>query len=229
MVGAAPGDSQARAFSRPGELLVDASIELATLATSRVRREATTSPTFGHPHEETAVRPLPLSIVSLTLTLAGCASPLSVSAMVPEKVEIEHTFDASVSVRAQGSEGSFLSHAILPSEDLQASLVQALSQSKLFRTIGPTAADWELTVSVSKLVEPETGLDMSATVFLDWLLAKSGTGAIAWNETIATSFTATTFDADFMEERQLLAVQGAVRENIEQGLARLSHLDLTTR
>src|SRR5262245_56227174 len=108
MVGALPGESQARAFSRTGALLVDASVELATLATSRVRREATTSPTFERPHEESAVRPLPLSIVSLTLTLASCASPLSVSAMVPEKVEIEHTFDASVSVRAQGSESSFL-------------------------------------------------------------------------------------------------------------------------
>jgi hypothetical protein len=109
-------------------------------------------------------------------------------------------------------ESPLVGHAVLPSEDLQAALVQALGQSKVFRTIGANSADWELTVSVAKIIEPETSLDMSASVFLDWLLTKSGSGAIAWNETIGTSHTATTFDADFAEERRLIAMQTAVRE-----------------
>ncbi len=169
----------------------------------------------------------PLLWLTLVLATGGCANaPLSVAAMVPHEVEIARTFDASLSVRAHGSEDPWIGSAVIPSEDLQAALVEAIGESKVFRSIGPKGADWELTVTVSHLVEPETGLDMSATVELEWLLVRSGSGAVGWMESLRTSELADTFDADFMDERRLIAIQGAVRKNIEQGIAKLSLLQL---
>ena len=172
------------------------------------------------PRSYAAVSFLPLVLV----VASACSStPLSVAAMVPHDVEVTRTIPGSVGVRAHGSEDSWLSSPVVSEDSLQATVVQALLEHEIFESVrSDGTSDWQLTVSVKELVEPETGLDMTAVIDLDWLLVRRNSGEIAWNATLRTSHTANNYDAPFIGERGAAALQGAVRKNVEKALSTLA-------
>lgn len=170
-----------------------------------------------------------VSLLAFALALASACSstPLSVAAMVPHDVEVTRTISGSVGVRAHGSADSWYSSPAVSEESLQSTLVQALIEHEIFESVrSDGSSDWQLTVSVTKLLEPETGLDMTATIDMDWLLVRRGSGEIAWNATLRTSHTANNYDAPFIKERGVAALQGAVKKNVEKGLSKLAQLEL---
>jgi hypothetical protein len=87
-------------------------------------------------------------------------------------------------------------------------------------------SDYRLDVTLVKLISPGGGLKMTATAVAEWRLSEVVSGKVVSEEYIATPFTATVGDALIGADRYRLASEGAGRENIKEGIRRLSELQL---
>lgn len=166
-------------------------------------------------------------LAPLALGLLACTTTTS-TAMVPADIELSNTHSHSIAIQAEGSGRRLgFAPAFVSSETLQATLEEAVLSTELFRALTTVErADYTLTVSVSKLDKPESGLDMTAGVELLWSLAEGRSGDIVWQKTLTTAHTASTRKSGMLDERLRASIEGAVRENIALGLDELSRLEL---
>jgi hypothetical protein len=70
--------------------------------------------------------------------------------------------------------------------------------------------------------QPWIGIDFNINVETKWELFKSGEANPIWSDTISTSYKTTLWKALFAAERLQKATEGAVRDNIQEGIKRLS-------
>jgi hypothetical protein len=100
--------------------------------------------------------------------------------------------------------------------------------SRLFSRVVPTGGEYVLAVDLSELQAPHSTFSYSYTAKLvaGWTLKRADTKTPVWEATIRTEHTATAVEALVGSTRARLATDGAARENIAQGLARISKLDL---
>lgn len=161
------------------------------------------------------------------LALGGCTTTSS-QAMLPIEVELVATHPQSLSVQATGTPRRFgFGPPFVPSEVLQETLEEAILQCELFGAIASAAhADYALEVEVTELDKPEAGLDMTTGIKVRWTLTEARTRSTLWIETLTTAFTASTFTTSQLDDRLRASIEGALRENIELGLRKLSEVDL---
>ena len=169
-----------------------------------------------------------LSLIATIVFLSGCAGPASREAMTAPTVTVARKHPHTVSVEARGgAETDAMSSSNASNEDLKAAIESSIAQSALFNhVIQGKAGDYELTVTVSQLSKPFFGASFTVTMEAGWSLTKSSDKSIAMRKLISSSYTATFRDSLVGVTRLRLAVEGAARGNIEQGLQAIALLDL---
>lgn len=106
-------------------------------------------------------------------------------------------------------------------------LAESIAKSQTFsRVVEGKGGDYLLTVSVFQVEQPAFGLSFTVNMEAGWTLQRVNNGTIVWQESIKSTHTATVGDAFAGAKRLRLATEGAARNNIAQGLAKISQLSL---
>ena len=162
------------------------------------------------------------------LNLTGCASPAGHEDMTPMNLVVAKKHPYSVSVETKGgSETGAMDSSNISNADLKAAIESAIVKSSVFKNVVQgKSGDYELTVSVTDISKPIFGLDFKVDLETAWSLVRKSDNTIAMRKVIRSSHTATMSDAFVGVTRLRMAVEGAARENISQGLKAISDLDL---
>jgi len=156
--------------------------------------------------------------------LTGCASPARPDRMTAQTVPHAATTHEPVQVSIQGGEKTNpLWVSKISDEGFSTALVASLKQTGLFKSVG-TSGDcpYQLTTTIEDLEQPVMGLDMTVSLRIDWLLVRSSDRQTLWHDKILSTYTATVGDDLDGSLRLRTANEGAARQNIEQGLAKLA-------
>jgi hypothetical protein len=161
-----------------------------------------------------------LFLYALIAVVAACARPASFEGMVPTTFEISRKHPQSVSITVTGGqETEAVGRPQIRNADFAEALVESISKSKMFAKVidGPSKGeDYLLTVTLFSMDKRVFG----RTVKLEagWTLRRAGDGTVVWQEAIVSEFT--DFDVK-------LATEGAARNNIAQGLEKISKFNLS--
>jgi hypothetical protein len=161
--------------------------------------------------------------------LAGCASTTpTTDGMIPAF----SVRDARAPVHPQTVAVEVKDTRQIPDGAFRRALADAVTLSKVFSRVvdKPGGGSYVLSVTVTRLEQPESrlNLNLNPTVRMEavWALARADTGATVWRASIRSQHTAVPADTFDGKARLRLATEGAARDNIAAGLARLSKLDL---
>jgi len=160
--------------------------------------------------------------------LSGCASPASRESMSVQNLAVakHHPYAVSVTT-AGGSETGAMDSSNVSNEDLKAALESSIAQTKLFKTVVQgKGGDYELSVNVTQLNKPMFGTSFTVDLETGWSLVKVADKSVALRKVVKTSHTATMGDSLVGVTRLRMAVEGATRKNIEEGLAAIAALQL---
>lgn len=155
----------------------------------------------------------------LVALLAACAMPASFTGMVPASFETAKKHPQSVRVRVTGGQDDeAVGRPHIPNPAFTQALIHSILRSQTFAKVvegQSKGEDFVLTVTLFSMDKRVFG----HTVRLEagWTLQRADVGAIAWQESITSEFN----DANVQ-----LATEGAARNNIVQGLAKISRLNL---
>jgi hypothetical protein len=167
-------------------------------------------------------------VAGALLTLGGCATPVNHEALVPVALELAKHHPQSVAVvAAGGSETSASGKPQVSDAELQQAVAAAITQTKTFsRVVDGKNGDYILTVNVFNLTQPSFGFSFTVGAEMGWTLTRADTGAKVWQESIKSEHTASATDAFSGTTRLKMATEGAIRNNVKQGLTKLSELSL---
>jgi hypothetical protein len=160
--------------------------------------------------------------------MAGCvSSPAKYDSMIPTAFETTGKHSKTVSVSVQGGRETTLTTASqISDEAFMQALVDSITKSQIFYVDKGKGADYLLTVSLFDLKQPLFGLTYTVKMEAGWTLQRADNGTIVWQESIKSEHTATFGDAVAAVTRLKLATEGAARDNIAKGLAKISQLKL---
>lgn len=151
----------------------------------------------------------------------GCAvSPSTPSAMTPDTIATAKQSPKTVSVAATGGKGVATDAAM--ADALAASIEKNKTFSKVIKGAG---ADYQLTVTLMSLDLPPFGMSFTCKTEMAWSLKRADGGAM-WQEVIKSEGTAGAGEAFVGTERAKMAIERSIKENIAQGLARISNQNL---
>jgi hypothetical protein len=169
-----------------------------------------------------------VTISIAVLNLAGCASPASHEGMTPQNLTFSKQHPSSVSVETKGgSETGVMDSSNISNADLKAAIESSIVKSSLFKNVlQGKNGDYLLTVSVTDTSKPLFGASFTVELETAWSLVKKSDNSIVMRKVIKTSHTATMGDALVAVVRLRLALEGAARANIVQGLKAISELVL---
>ena len=170
---------------------------------------------------------LPISLIGL-LALAGCATPATHQSMVPANLEGGRKHLKTVSVAASGGrETVAIDKPQISNDTLAKALTEAITKAHTFsRVVEGNAADYLLAVHIFSIEQPSFGLSFSVKMEAGWTLTRTDTKTVVWQEAIKSEYTATPGDAFAAAVRLRLATEGAARNNIAEGLAKISSMQL---
>lgn len=177
----------------------------------------------------TLIQRAALVLTSLAvLNIAGCASPASHEGMTPQNLTVSKKHPYSVSVETKGgSETGAMDSSNISDADFKATIENSIVKSSVFQNVlQGKNGDYVLTVSVTDMSKPLIGLSFTVEMETAWSLVKKSDNSIALKKVIKTAHTATMSDAVVGVTRLRLAVEGAARANIAQGLQAISDLNL---
>lgn len=168
------------------------------------------------------------TVISCAALLGGCATPTTFEAMVPTSVDAAKRHAQNVSVAVSGGQETDAAGKPQISDDaFRQALAEAINRSRAFSSVVPgSGGNYVLSVALISLDQPSFGFSFTVKMEAGWTLRRSSGGAPVWQESIRSEFTATTKDAFAAVTRLRMATEGAARENIAQGLAKISRLDL---
>jgi len=177
----------------------------------------------------TSMKPIAsLVLVTVIGVLAGCAAPASRESMAPTTVSVAKNFPYTVAVETRGgSETSSTGISNISDADLKAAIENSIERSNLFRSIVQgKGADYELTVTLVPLVRPLIGFSFTVDMEAGWALVRAVNKSVVMRKSIKSPFTATMGDSMAGVTRMRLAIEGAARSNVEQGLQAIAELNL---
>lgn len=166
--------------------------------------------------------------LAAAFVLGGCASPASYEAMVPTSIETTKKHPQTVSLNVSGGqETDATGKSQISNDALLKALTEAINKSKTFSQVVPgTGGNYLLTVTIFGLEQPSFGLSFTTKMEAGWTLKRADTGAVVWQQSIKSEHTSTVGDAFAAVERLRMSTEGAARNNISQGLAKISSLSL---
>lgn len=151
--------------------------------------------------------------------LAGCSVSPTREAMGVKGLEYR-TIPATVTVIAKNGQAPEI-------PILKGAIEDSIATSKLFKAVVQgTGGDYELTVFVWNVHRPAVGISMKVDVELGWTLVRVADKSEVMRKGIKTTYTAHAGEAFAGVERVRIATEGAVRENIKQGLQAIADLKL---
>lgn len=164
-------------------------------------------------------------IVMAVAGLTGCASTATREAMsVGAPATKSYPYSVSVQTRG-GTETTAMTGSTISNEELKAAIESSIVDSKLFRSVVQGGdGDYELTVTVTQLTKPVFGASFTVDLETGWALAKGSDKTVVMRKGIKSSHTATLDDAVVGATRMRLAVEGAARKNIAQGLQAIAEI-----
>lgn len=167
-------------------------------------------------------------MVSAVALLAACASPASRESMSVPTAAITKRHSFSVSVEAKGgAETGAMDSSNIADGELKAAIENSIIQSSLFKSVVQgKGGDYELTVSITSLTKPLFGASFTVTMEAGWVLIKASDRSILLRQGVTSSYTASMGDSLVGVTRLRLAVEGAARNNINQGLQAIAGLNL---
>jgi hypothetical protein len=165
---------------------------------------------------------------AVVLALSGCASSANREGMAAQSVNVAKQHDRSVVVKtAGGSETGAMDSSNIADADFKAAIEDSITQTKVFRSVlQGKESDYELAVSIVQLDKPVFGLTFTVNLEATWVLVKQSDRSVVLKRSIKSSHSATFSDAAVAVTRLRLAVEGAAKKNIEQGLQEISALTL---
>jgi hypothetical protein len=148
--------------------------------------------------------------------------------MVPTALDVARRHPQTVSVEVKGGKETV---AIGTSQISDAAFAQALAESitrsQIFsRVVQGPGGSHLLSVVLFSMEQPSFGFSMTVRIEAGWTLKRADTGATVWQESIRSQYTAPGSEGLVAAERLRLATEGAARNNIAEGLARISKLSL---
>lgn len=151
--------------------------------------------------------------------LQACAMPATFTGMVPTSFETAKKHPHSVRVRVSGGrEDEALGRPHIPNDAFNQALVHSILRSQTFSRVVEgqnKGEDYLLTVTLFSMDKRVFG--HAVRLEAGWTLQRAGSGTVAWQEAIISEFN----DANVQ-----LATEGAARNNIVQGLGKISRLNL---
>ena len=141
--------------------------------------------------------------------------------MIGQKLPQALTVHDSVVVTAEGNEKS--GPVLLPNEGFSTALVESLRKIGLFKTVETSGSSaFRLDTTIEDVAYPLQMGNVTVTLQVDWRLIRISDNQVLWHDKILSTYTATVGDAFNGMKRCRLATEGAARQNIEQGLAKLA-------
>ncbi len=169
-----------------------------------------------------------LTLVVVIGGLAGCATPASRESMVPPALSVTKNFPYSVAVETRGgSETSAIEFSNISDADLKAAIESSITRTNLFKSIVQgKGADYELTVTLAPLARPLFGFSFTVNMEAGWVLVKAADRSIVMRTAIRSAYTADMGESVVGVIRLRLAIEGAARNNIDQGLKAIAEFNL---
>jgi hypothetical protein len=163
-----------------------------------------------------------LALAAVAALLGGCAAPMTHENMVPQTIAgKKHPGTVSINVSGGSSEGLKVSD-----DTLKKALTESIAKSQTFsKVIEGSSGNYLLTVAISSLQQPMFGGAFTVKMEAGWTL-KRASGATVWQESIMSEHTATMSDSMVGVTRLRMATEGAARNNIAAGLAKIGQLNL---
>src|SRR5438105_3193580 len=159
--------------------------------------------------------------------MTGC-STAKPEAMVPPAFTLANKYAASVSLSApHGKDADAKWTSQIQGSAFVEALYLSLEKAGLFATVLKAPdADYILQVSFVKGDEPAFGFNMTVDLVTRWVLIKKSVTEPVFQGNVSTTYTAKLGDAFAGGDRLRIANEGAAKENIKEGLRRLSQLNL---
>lgn len=171
------------------------------------------------------------AVAAVVLVLTGCATPANQQAMTvsaPAKITKQHPYSVSVATTG-GEETSAMGSSAISNADLKAAIEASIRDSKLFNEVMQgKEGQYHLTVAVTQVEKPLFGASFTVTLETAWTLTRVSDKQIVWRKAVKGAHTATMSDSLIGVKRLQLAVEGAARANIEQGIVGISDAALET-
>jgi len=152
--------------------------------------------------------------------LGGCAMAAGDTAMVPASFDIARRHPGTVRVEVVGgSDTGALDKPRISDAAFTRALAASVLRSGVFPEVAHgTRGDWVLSVILVRLDQPVVAITATVRLEAGWALKRSDAGSTVWKAVIESRATETGLGA---------ATEGAARNNIAEGLARISRLDLS--
>jgi hypothetical protein len=160
--------------------------------------------------------------------LAGCAAPAHKENMTATPAIAVKKLPYSVAVDTKGgAETGAMDSSNVSNADLKAAIESSIAKSSLFKSVVQGKnGDYELTVTVTQLSKPMFGGAFTVSMETGWSLIKTSDKSVVLRKAIRSSHTAEFSDSLVGVTRLRLAVEGAVRNNISQGMQEISQLPI---
>ena len=162
------------------------------------------------------------------LALGGCATSASREAMAAAPLASTKKLPYTVSVDARGGqETGAMDSSNIANAGLKAAIEESITKSNLFKNVVQGKdGQYELTVTITQLQKPLFGASFTVTLETGWSLVRTSDKAVVMRKVVRSEHTAGMGDSMVGVTRLRLAVEGAVRKNISEGLESISALSI---
>lgn len=169
-----------------------------------------------------------IALSLMVLNLSGCAAPAGKESMAVQNLSLNKKYPYSVGVSTKGgTETGAMDSSSISDADLKAAIETSIIQSNLFKSVVQGKnGDYDLTVSITQISKPMFGFDMKVDLETAWTLTRTSDKSVVMQKLIRSAYTATPGDAFVGATRLRLAVEGAARDTIAQGLKAIAELNL---
>lgn len=169
-----------------------------------------------------------LLLLLASICLSSCASPASKDALIAHDIQKVQHHRKTVAINTQGgSETGALDSSNVSNSDFSKAIEESIIENGVFtQVIHGNEADYLLNVTIVSMSKPLFGGSFTVDMEAAWSLSDLKTKNYVTRESIKSSHTATMGEAFVGVTRLRLAVEGAVRKNIEQGILAISQLHL---
>lgn len=164
----------------------------------------------------------------LALSCSGCPLTVRPDAMTPQTVISHRQGTADVLVTVFNATDTAIKQPVqVTSETFAQALVTSLERSGIFRrAFRDTPGKYQLQAQITKLDEEVLGINLTASMTVNYVLASMSPKALVWEKTITSSHTAGIGDSVISITRLQMATEGAARKSIEEAIRNLAALNL---
>jgi len=174
------------------------------------------------------MKPMIAPLILLALLCTGCPATLAPETMTVQTKSSDRRGTMDVLVTVFGATDISRAKPVHVTDDGYAQAIRSsLEQSGVFRkALSETSAPYQLQATVVQLDEDIFGIDMTASMTVRYILARTSPKQLLWERTITSTHTAGMNDSIIQITRLRLATEEAARKNIELAIREIAQLKL---